>query len=156
MGIGKTPSEYLYNRKRVAVSTPTIKGASQIEFLYTQGTRERWKTRCPRCGEYHEVRFDDIQFKAKPKRIAGKESWYVDVTGWKCPGCGEVSEEQEVKNQIPAGKRRIPMPFGITVAGHSGSEALLHLGARGKISSRILQGKERSGTAQSVEEYRCG
>lgn len=95
--LAKRRQNTFYNRKRVAVSTPTIKGASQIEFLYTQGTRERWKTRCPRCGEYHEVRFDDIQFKAKPKRIAGKESWYVDVIGWKCPGCREVSEEQEVK-----------------------------------------------------------
>ena len=33
-----------YNAKLVAVSTPTIKGASKIESLYNEGTQERWCT----------------------------------------------------------------------------------------------------------------
>lgn len=95
--LAKRRQNTFYNRKRVAVSTPTVKGASQIEFLFTQGTRERWKTKCPCCGEYSEVRFDDIQFKASSRRIAGKVDWVVDVNGWKCPHCGDIVPEQDVK-----------------------------------------------------------
>ena len=86
-----------YNAKRVAVSTPTVKGASQIEFLYNRGTQERWQTRCPRCGEYHEIRFDDIRFKSRQVEVAGRKTWNVHIDGWRCPGCGEIISEEEAK-----------------------------------------------------------
>ncbi len=52
-----------YNAKSVEVSTPTIKGASAIEAAYGKGTMERWKTKCPHCGEYNEITFEDIRFE---------------------------------------------------------------------------------------------
>lgn len=39
-----------YNRMSVEVSTPTTKGASNIEKSYAAGTMERWVSRCPHCG----------------------------------------------------------------------------------------------------------
>ena len=52
-----------YNAKAIEVSTPTVKGASNIEDAYASGTQERWVTRCPECGEWHDIQFDDIRFK---------------------------------------------------------------------------------------------
>ena len=50
-----------YNKKMVEVSTPTVKGASAIENSYNLGTMERWKTACPHCGKYVEIKFDNIR-----------------------------------------------------------------------------------------------
>ena len=50
-----------YNRKAVEVSTPTTKGSSQIADSYELGTQEHWCHRCPDCGAYHCIDFDDIK-----------------------------------------------------------------------------------------------
>lgn len=97
--LAKRRQKTFYNKKRVAVSTPTIKGSSQIEFLYNRGTQERWKTKCPHCGEFNEIIFDDIRFKAKLNRVAGKQVWNVDVEGWRCPNaeCLKIVDEHTAK-----------------------------------------------------------
>lgn len=97
--LAKKRQATFFNRKRVAVSTPTIKGASQIEYLFYRGTMERWKTQCPHCGEYHEIKFGDIRFDAEPAKVAGRLSWEVSVRGWRCPGCGQLTGEHEAKRQ---------------------------------------------------------
>lgn len=97
--LAKKRQTTFFNRKRVAVSTPTIKGASQIEFLFYRGTMERWKTLCPHCGEYHEIKFDDIKFKSKATKVASRLTWSVDVQGWRCPGCGGMVDEKTAKKQ---------------------------------------------------------
>lgn len=97
--LAKKRQATFFNRKRVAVSTPTIKGASQIEYLYYRGTMERWKTQCPHCKEYHEIKFGDIRFDSKPTKVAGRLSWDVEIQGWRCPGCGKVTSEHEAKRQ---------------------------------------------------------
>lgn len=61
-----------YNAKAVEVSTPTIKGASNIETSFYQGTQERWCHRCPECGEYHEIVFDDIRFEPEVTKEIGR------------------------------------------------------------------------------------
>lgn len=97
--LAKKRQTTFFNRKRVAVSTPTIKGASQIEFLYFRGTQERWKTCCPHCGCYHEIKFDDIRFRATCHKVAGRPSWDVEVLGWRCPGCNGMTDEHTAKRQ---------------------------------------------------------
>jgi len=89
-----------YNAKAVEVSTPTIKGASNIETSYYQGTQERWCHQCPECGEYHEIRFDNIHFDHKVTKVHGKKNY--TITGpieWSCPGCGCLSTEEVMRRQ---------------------------------------------------------
>lgn len=88
-----------YNSKAVEVSTPTIKGASAIEKAYGDGTMERWKTKCPHCGEYSEIVFENIRFE-KTETIVGNEKTY-EITNiyYVCPECGCTSTEQEIKSQ---------------------------------------------------------
>ena len=86
-----------YNSKAVEVSTPTIKNASNIEAAYATGTMERWKSRCPHCGEYHEIRWADIRFDYEEKVVAGRTTYKVNDVWYVCPGCGCVSSEFEMK-----------------------------------------------------------
>ena len=88
-----------YNAKLVAVSTPTIKGASKIESLYNEGTQERWCTQCPECGEWHEVCFDDIHFKHDIIKHGKKKDYRIKTIEWCCPGCGCLFSEKAVRSQ---------------------------------------------------------
>lgn len=89
-----------YNAKAVEVSTPTIKGNSNIETSFYQGTQERWCHRCPECGEYSEIVFDNIHFDPEAKRIRGKKSWSLKSgVSWSCPDCGCLIPEDVMRKQ---------------------------------------------------------
>lgn len=78
------------NRKRVLVSTPTIKGASRIEVEYLDSTMEQWCLPCPSCGEYQPLDFDRLN---------------LDDAKMRCIECGFGFLETEWKaNQQAAGK----------------------------------------------------
>lgn len=54
-----------FNRKKVYVSTPTIKGASRIEADFLNSSQEEWCLPCPTCGKHQpltwaQIRFDDV------------------------------------------------------------------------------------------------
>lgn len=89
-----------YNAKAVEVSTPTIKGASNIENSYYQGTQERWCHRCPECGEYGEIIFDRIHFNHTVTKVRGKKVYKINgpIT-WACPNCGCISPEDVMRRQ---------------------------------------------------------
>lgn len=87
-----------YNAKAVEVST-TIRGISTIEKSYEQGTRERWKTQCPHCGNYHEINFNDIRADRTERELRGKKIYTVIDVRYVCPTCAGVSTEMEMKHQ---------------------------------------------------------
>lgn len=86
-----------YNAKAVEVSTPTIKNASAIEASFVEGTMERWCSKCPHCGEYHNIVFANIRFKYDETVINNKKTYKVTEVSYFCPGCGCISSEQEMK-----------------------------------------------------------
>ena len=86
-----------YNAKSVEVSTPTIKNASAIETAYNKGTMEKWCSKCPHCGEYHEIGFNDIRFEYEKSEIRHEISYTVNSVLYLCPNCGSVSTEEEMK-----------------------------------------------------------
>lgn len=89
-----------YNRKAVEVSTPTVKGNSNIEGSYYLGTQERWCHCCPECGEYSEIVFDDIKFEPEVKRVRGKKTWSLKGgVSWACPACGCLIPEDTMRRQ---------------------------------------------------------
>ncbi len=88
-----------YNSKAVEVSTPTIKGASAIEKSYGDGTMERWKTQCPHCGEYNEIRFEDIRFEKNVTEVKGEKTYEITDLYYICPSCGCISNEAQMKAQ---------------------------------------------------------
>lgn len=86
-----------YNAKAVEVSTTTIKNASAIEAAYYTGTMERWNSKCPHCGEYHEIRWSDIRFEYDEIIVSHKKTYKVKKVYYTCPGCGCISTEAEMK-----------------------------------------------------------
>lgn len=59
-----------WNKKKIKVSTPTLKGYSQIEKEFYSGTMEEWCIPCPCCGKYQSyewkrVRFSDATMECK-------------------------------------------------------------------------------------------
>jgi phage terminase large subunit GpA-like protein len=71
---------FLHVRKIVAVSTPTVKGESEIDKLYEQGSQETYHVKCPHCGDSHVMLFDHLKWtEDKPETAA-----YV------APCCGTV------------------------------------------------------------------
>ena len=88
-----------YNAKRVAVSTPTIKGFSKIEKLYNDGTQEKWCSLCPDCGEWHDIVFDDIKFEFDTITVGKTTEYKITSVFWCCPSCGCVHSEKEMRSQ---------------------------------------------------------
>ena len=86
-----------YNAKSVLVSTPTIKGASPIEDHFYEGTQERWCSRCPHCGEYHNIRWQDIRYGYEETTVNNKPAYDLKEVYYVCPGCGAISHEREMK-----------------------------------------------------------
>lgn len=71
-----------WNRKKIKVSTPTIKGRSQIENEFLSSSMEEWNVPCPCCGKYQPYEWGRIHFS--------------DVT-MECKFCGEHLKEMEWK-----------------------------------------------------------
>ncbi len=71
-----------WNKKKVYVSTPTIKGASRIEMEYEDSTMEEWNVYCPSCGELQPYEWGRINF---------------DTVTMTCKYCGCIHKEHEWK-----------------------------------------------------------
>lgn len=59
-----------WNKKKIKVSTPTMKGSSQIEKEFQSGSMEEWCVPCPCCGKYQpyeweRIRFSDVTMECK-------------------------------------------------------------------------------------------
>ena len=59
-----------WNKKKVLVSTPTLKGASKIESEYNNSTMEEWHVPCPSCGvlnayEWHQIDRENVTMKCR-------------------------------------------------------------------------------------------
>lgn len=79
------------NRKRILVSTPTIKGVSRIEQFYEDSTMEEWCLPCPSCGEYQPLRWRNVLFEYDEEQ---KRTTKVEM---RCEACGFAHSEQEWK-----------------------------------------------------------
>lgn len=88
-----------YNAKALEVSTPTIKNASAIDDSFSEGTMERWCVRCPHCGEYHDIQFENIRYEYDENVVRSKKHYVITRIYHMCPGCGCVSTEQEIRKQ---------------------------------------------------------
>lgn len=92
----KRTMTFLWNRKIVVVSTPTIKGASRIELEYEQGTQEKWCLQCPSCGEYQLINLYGIKFNYEKDEKGNYKVWDVK---FQCPDCLECFDEITWKRQ---------------------------------------------------------
>lgn len=80
-------------------STPTLAGRrGGIEAKYIAGTQEEWQHECPNCGEYHLLRWQDMDVDYEENIDAYKRKTYiVNSTKWRCPDCGFAFTDSEMK-----------------------------------------------------------
>lgn len=77
-----------WNRKKVKVSTPTIKGRSLIEKEFLASSMEEWCVPCPCCGKYQpyewgRIRFSDVTMKCKfCEEYFGEMEWKEKPGKW--------------------------------------------------------------------------
>ena len=71
-----------WNKKKIKVSTPTVKNASPIEDEFQSGTMEEWCVPCPCCGRYQPYEWTRMVL--------------ADVT-MECKYCGEHISETDWK-----------------------------------------------------------
>jgi len=88
-----------YNAKAVEVSTPTVKGSSNIETAYFEGTQERWCRQCPECGSWQEVNFDTLKYEHETAKNGRKRTYRITSIGWACPACACLSTEEAMRRQ---------------------------------------------------------
>jgi len=111
--LGIRRSEYYWNRKIIAGSTPLIAGKSRIEDLFLVGDQRRYYVPCPQCGH-----MDILVFS---KREDGRGHYMQWPAGQPenaylvCSENGCVIEERDKRNMIYAGEWRADGP----VSGHA-------------------------------------
>lgn len=98
-GLLEARTTTFYNSKMVEVSTPTIKGESEIEKAFLKGTQEYYCIKCPHCGGFNFIRFENIDYKFSTKVINKEKQYFVESVSYVCPECGCMSEENEIKRQ---------------------------------------------------------
>lgn len=81
-----------FNRKRILVSTPTIKGASRIEEFYEESTKEQWCLPCPSCEERQPLAWPQVKFEYD------KDAKKCTAVAMACKHCGVLHSEREWKS----------------------------------------------------------
>jgi phage terminase large subunit GpA-like protein len=102
LGIRRT--EYYWNRKILAGSTPTIGGHSVIERLFEAGDERRYYVPCPTCGTYQVLRFPNLKWpEGEPERAH-----------LVCTEHGCVIEHRDKRAMIERGEWRAEKPEHFT------------------------------------------
>jgi len=87
-------TEYYWNRKIIAGSTPTIAGVSRIEQLFEEGDQRRYHVPCPQCGTFQVLKFPNLKWpEGKPE-----QAYFV------CEKNGCVIEEADKRAMVAAGR----------------------------------------------------
>lgn len=90
-----------WNRKKILMSTPTIKGVSRIEAAYEESDRRKYWVPCPHCDEYQILKFTQVKWpKGKPV-----EAYYA------CEHCGCVLTDGDKITMIRGGEWRAEGEF---------------------------------------------
>ncbi len=96
LNLAEKRTSTFWNKKKMFVSTPTIKDASRIEDEYNDGTRERWMLECPACREPQFINLYNMQFKHSKDAKGNHQVWDVEFP---CSHCGGTFDEFTWKAQ---------------------------------------------------------
>lgn len=96
--LGIKRSEYYWNRKIVAGSTPTIKDVSRIEALFEETDKRRFFVPCPHCGIFQYLVWGtNLPHGIKWPKGRPREAVYI------CQHCGVAIEHSQKYDMIEQG-----------------------------------------------------
>ena len=98
LGIRRT--EYYWNRKIVAGSTPTVKDFSRVERMFLQGNQMRYFVPCPECGHMQYLKWPNIKWRDDDPSTAS----------YACEGCGVWIPHTKKRWMVERGEWRPTAP----------------------------------------------
>ena len=98
LGIRRT--EYYWNRKIVAGSTPTIKDFSRIERLFEQTNQQRYYVPCPECGHMQYLKWPNMKWRDNDP----------DTVAYACESCGCLIPHSKKRWMVERGEWRATAP----------------------------------------------
>lgn len=106
--LGTTRTEYYWDRKIVAGSTPLIAGHSRIEQMFEAGDKRRFYVPCPHCGH-----FDYLVFTQRDSggHYMVFEKSNPEAAHFVCSKNGCVIEHKDKRSMVAAGEWRAEKPF---------------------------------------------
>lgn len=85
---------FLHTCKILAVSTPTVKGESEIDKLFERGSQEYYFAKCPHCGESHIMQFENLRW----------EDGLPETAVYVAPCCGTLWTDADRESAVLAGE----------------------------------------------------
>ena len=98
LGIRRT--EYYWNRKIVAGSTPTIKDFSRIERLFLQTNQMRYYVPCPECNHMQYLKWSNMKWRDNDP----------DTVAYGCESCGCLIPHSKKRWMVERGEWRATAP----------------------------------------------
>jgi len=93
-------STTFWNKKRMIVSTPTVKGESRIEMAYEESDKRKFYVPCPSCKHNQVLMWSNVIWEDNKPSTAT----------YKCENCGSLWADSERWNAIKKGEWRAEKP----------------------------------------------
>jgi phage terminase large subunit GpA-like protein len=110
LGIKRT--EFFWNRKIIAGSTPLVAGGSRIERLFEEGDQRFYFVPCPHCAHMDKLVFHE------PDTTKGQHGHWMhweedrpETAHFICFQCGSEIEHKDKRAMVAAGEWRASQPF---------------------------------------------
>jgi len=100
-----------WNRKRVMVSTPTVKGASRIEAAYHESDQRRFHVPCPDCGHAQVLKWANVRWRRDQDLLGKTLKHYPESAEYACEECGSLWSDGARWRAISKGEWRAALPF---------------------------------------------
>lgn len=94
VSLARKRSTTFWNRKLLAGSTPTVKGASRIEAMFEASDQRYYLVPCPHCETFDRLRWENVKWPEGEPRAA----YYA------CPHCGGVLTDADKARALPLGR----------------------------------------------------
>lgn len=142
--LGTKRTEYYWDRKILAGSTPLVAGTSRIEALFEEGDQRRFYVPCPQCGAMDFLTFRETD---QAGHFMVFDEAHPEGAHFVCRANGCVIEHSQKREMIARGEWRAARPF----AGH----ASFHIWAAysyspnsswGDIAAEFLKAKKKAET----------
>lgn len=101
VSLGRKRTTTFWNRKVIAVSTPSIKGISRIESGFEGGDQRFYEVPCPHCGAYQRLLWPQVQW----------ETGRAETAKYVCAHCAVGIEESHKTQMIANGRWVASKPF---------------------------------------------
>lgn len=152
--LGEKRSEYYWNRKIVAGSTPLIKGASRIEELFLAGDQRRYHVPCPHCRHMDILSFDRDAARGHTMRWSEEDpgaAYFV------CRSCNDAITEEHKIEMLERGEWIADAPGGTHASFHIWAAYSMSPNASwGAIAAEYIEAKKSPTTLRTFMNTAAG